>query len=111
MSAESNAGPARTMLLVVHTGRPAGVRSARLVAERLCAAGVGVRVLESEAGDLGCPDAVEVPAAPAAADGAEMVLVIGGDGTLLRAAELARPAGAPMFGVNLGHVGFLAETE
>ena len=40
-----------------------------------------------------------------------MVLVIGGDGTLLRAAELARPAGAPLFGVNLGHVGFLAEAE
>ena len=40
-----------------------------------------------------------------------MVLVIGGDGTLLRAAELARPAGTPLLGVNLGHVGFLAETE
>jgi NAD+ kinase len=46
-----------------------------------------------------------------AAQGAEMVLVFGGDGTLLRAAELARPAGAPLLGVNLGHVGFLAETE
>src|SRR5699024_1980147 len=31
--------------------------------------------------------------------------------TLLRAAELARPAGAPLLGVNLGHVGFLAEAE
>jgi NAD+ kinase len=40
-----------------------------------------------------------------------MVIVLGGDGTLLRAAELARPAGAPLLGVNLGHVGFLAETE
>ena len=40
-----------------------------------------------------------------------MVLVIGGDGTLLRAAELARPAGTPLLGVNLGHVGFLAEAE
>ena len=99
------------MLLVVHTGRPAGVRIARLVAERLGEAGVGVRVLESEAGDLNCPGAVEQPASPEAADGAEMVLVIGGDGTLLRAAELARPVGAPLFGVNLGHVGFLAETE
>jgi NAD+ kinase len=52
-----------------------------------------------------------LPAAPVAAQGAEMVLVFGGDGTLLRAAELARPAGAPLLGVNLGHVGFLAETE
>jgi NAD+ kinase len=39
------------------------------------------------------------------------VIVLGGDGTLLRAAELARPAGAPLLGVNLGHVGFLAEAE
>ena len=46
-----------------------------------------------------------------AADGAEIVLVLGGDGTFLRAAELARPAGVPMLGVNLGHVGFLAEAE
>jgi NAD+ kinase len=103
--------PARTMLLVVHTGRSAGIRTARLVAERLAAAGVGVRVLESEARDLNLPGAVELPVSPEAADGAEMVLVIGGDGTLLRAAELARPVGAPLFGVNVGHVGFLAETE
>jgi NAD+ kinase len=112
MSAEQGqSGPARTMLLVVHTGRPAGVRTARLLAHRLSEAGVGVRVLESEAGDLGCPGAIEVPTSPEAAAGAEMVLVIGGDGTLLRAAELARPVGAPLFGVNLGHVGFLAESE
>jgi NAD+ kinase len=41
----------------------------------------------------------------------EAVLVLGGDGTLLHAAELARGTGAPIVGVNFGHVGFLAETE
>jgi NAD+ kinase len=101
----------RIMLLVVHTGRPAGVRIAQTVAGRLAAAGVAVRVLKSEAADLGLESALEMPVTAAAAEDAEMVLVIGGDGTLLRAAELARPAGAPLFGVNLGHVGFLAETE
>ncbi len=99
------------MLLVVHTGRPEGLQTAKIVADRLCAAGVTVRVLESEAEELGCPNTTVLPVSPDAAVGAEMVLVIGGDGTLLRAAELARPAGAPLLGVNLGHVGFLAETE
>ncbi len=52
-----------------------------------------------------------LPAGPKAADGAELVIVLGGDGSLLRAAEFARPAGTPLIGVNLGHVGFLAEAE
>lgn len=46
-----------------------------------------------------------------AADGADVVVVLGGDGTVLRAAERARASEAPLFGVNLGHVGFLAEAE
>jgi NAD+ kinase len=41
----------------------------------------------------------------------ELVIVLGGDGTILRAAELARGGSAPLLGVNLGHVGFLAESE
>ena len=98
------------MLLVAHTGRPAAIRVARMLVARLWEAGIGVRVLEPEAAELGVRAAV-VPVTDLAADGAEMVLVVGGDGTLLRAAELARPAGVPLLGVNLGHVGFLAEAE
>src|SRR5207253_5087497 len=52
-----------------------------------------------------------MPSSAEAAAGAEMVIVLGGDGTLLRAAELARPSGTPLLGVNLGHIGFLAEIE
>ncbi len=37
--------------------------------------------------------------------------MLGGDGTLLRAAEMARPCRVPLLGVNLGRVGFLAEAE
>jgi NAD+ kinase len=84
---------------------------ARRAVDRLTAAGLTVRVLATEAADLQCAGADVMPATPGAADGAEMVIVLGGDGSLLRAAELARPAGAPLLGVNLGHVGFLAETE
>jgi NAD+ kinase len=95
------------MLVTAHPGRESALRSARLVTERLTAAGIAVRTLE---GELSCPGAVEV-AAPRAAEGAELVIVLGGDGTLLRAAELSRPARVPLIGVNLGHVGFLAEAE
>lgn len=41
----------------------------------------------------------------------ELVVVFGGDGTILRAAEWAVGEGIPLLGVNLGHVGFLAELE
>jgi NAD+ kinase len=100
------------MLLVVHTGRADAVRSARSVAKRLDAAGVAVRALAPEAAELDCAAFIQaVPVTESAAEGAEMVLVLGGDGTLLRATELARPAGTPLLGINLGHVGFLAEAE
>jgi NAD+ kinase len=54
---------------------------------------------------------VHVADAARAASQADLVLVLGGDGTILRAAEAARPSGTPLMGINLGHVGFLAEAE
>jgi NAD+ kinase len=101
----------RSVLIVVHTGRPGAVRSAQLVLSRLNEAGISARVLDSEAEDLSCAGVDVTPASDTAAEGAEMVIVLGGDGTLLRAAELARTCGTPLLGVNLGHVGFLAEAE
>ena len=98
----------RTVLVTAHTGKESALRSAGFVAERLTAAGVAVRTL---AGEFVSPGAEQVPAGPDAAEGAELVIVLGGDGSLLRAAELSRPAGVPLIGVNLGHVGFLAEAE
>jgi NAD+ kinase len=96
------------VLVTAHAGRESALRSARFVAGRLLAAGIAVRTL---AGEFSSPGAEEVPAGDAAAAGAEFVIVLGGDGTLLRAAEFSRPAGVPLIGVNLGHVGFLAEAE
>jgi NAD+ kinase len=61
---------------------------------------------------MGFPEGVEVvQPGPVAGEGCELILVLGGDGTLLRGAELAREFGVPMLGVNLGRVGFLAEAE
>ncbi len=101
----------RSVLLVFHTGRPAAVRAAREIAGFLAEAGIELRVLEDEAAELAIAGAAVVPPLPEGADGAEAVVVLGGDGTLLRAAEFARDAGTPLLGVNLGHVGFLAEAE
>ncbi|TDD14027.1 NAD kinase [Nonomuraea diastatica] len=101
----------RTVLVAVHTGRDAAVESARLVVDRLIDDGITVRVLDSEAGEIGSDRVEVVPGDPGAVKDAEVMIVLGGDGTLLRAAELARPAGTPLLGVNLGHVGFLAEAE
>ncbi len=101
---------AREALLVTHTGRPDVVEHARAIASDLSAAGFGVRVLAGEAADLALGHAASAAGLPAA-DGVEIIVALGGDGTLLRAAELARPTGTPLLGINLGRVGFLAEAE
>ncbi|MEU2348574.1 NAD kinase [Modestobacter sp. NPDC049651] len=101
----------RRVLLAAHTGRADIVALARSSAERLAKAGFVVRVLDDEAEDLALPGAEVCASGPQAAQDAEIVLVFGGDGTFLRAAELARPTDAAIIGVNLGRVGFLAETE
>jgi NAD+ kinase len=103
----------RTVFLLAHTGRPAAIRSAERVVDGLLRAGLGVRVLASEAADLPLPPSVETvtEASPDVLNGSELLIVLGGDGTLLRGAALARASGVPMLGVNLGRVGFLAEAE
>ena len=117
-SEQGAVGPAREVLLVAHTGRESIGETTGRVADLLAAGGIGLRLLEDEAVRIRMP-ASGVPAAavrlvPEGADaavGCEMVLVLGGDGTFLRAAELARHAGIPVLGINLGRIGFLAEAE
>ncbi|MEE6282958.1 NAD kinase [Georgenia sunbinii] len=82
----------RRVLIVRHDGRPEAVTAAHFVEAQLAALGITpVHDLEGER--------------------PELVLVLGGDGTLLRAAELVRGLDIPLIGVNLGHVGFLAEAD
>ncbi|QOR72220.1 NAD kinase [Ruania alkalisoli] len=84
----------RHVLVLTHPTRPAAQRSAEQVATELRRHGM-TPVTEDEI----------------AATEIELVIVLGGDGTILRAAELIRGRDAPLIGVNLGHVGFLAESE
>ena len=101
---------ARTVLLVVNTGRDEARETARNIGKTLAANAIGLRVLSTEALDMG--DVVQtVEGDGSLADGCELVLVLGGDGTFLRAAELARDADIPVLGINLGRIGFLAEAE
>lgn len=98
----------RRVLLVVHAERPEAVLVAREVAAALRESGLEVRAqAEAELGLAG----VVLAEAPDAADDCELVVVVGGDGTMLRGAELARPHDVPILGLNLGRVGFLAEAE
>lgn len=116
-------GEVRTVLLIVHPGRNEANDTARRVAKTLGEKGIRLRVLSRDAVDRGALDLdpedlratgadIELAGSDeCAAEGCELVLVLGGDGTFLRAAELARNAQIPVLGVNLGRIGFLAEAE
>jgi NAD+ kinase len=101
----------RTVLVVAHLGRPAAVAAARQLVGRLLGAGLNVCAPKEEAEQFALDEVCSVEDRPDAAAGCELAVVLGGDGTLLRAAELAHESGVPLLGVNLGHVGFLAEVE
>lgn len=109
----------REILLVPHFYRPDNIASASKAASLLAEAGIKVRLLDQ--GEPGSEKPIDkdpvlnqlervAPDSQAAA-GCELVLVLGGDGTFLRAAAVAREQDLPVLGINLGHVGFLAEGE
>ncbi len=113
-TSETSGGPGaapRTVLLVTHTGRAEAVEVATAVAKRLMASDIRLRLLADEAPDLPISGGDIVASDGDAAGGCELTVVIGGDGTILRAAELTRSTLTPLLGINLGHVGFLAEAE
>ena len=103
----------RRVFVVAHTGRADARKAASRFCHALATHGLAVRLLADEASDLALdlPDLDVVSPGPAASAGCEITVVLGGDGTILRAAELTRESGTPLLGVNLGHVGFLAEAE
>lgn len=108
----------RRVLLLAHTGRDEARDVAREFVRLLSGHGLVVRLLSAEARDLDlvaevdAEPRVEIAESESDADlGCELAVVIGGDGSILRAAEITHGRGTPLLGVNLGHVGFLAEAE
>ncbi len=103
----------RKMLVVSHPGRADAIEAAQTVMASLLDAGVTpvVSSEQAEALSANSGDAVEHLTPGEVPEGVELGIVLGGDGTILLAAELLRGSGAPLLGVNLGHVGFLAESE
>ena len=104
----------RSILVVAHAHRDDTVTAAERVVDALRAAGARPVLAADDRAAL-------VAVRPSLADVAtlddvpvediELAIVLGGDGTILRAAELVREGTAPVLGINMGHVGFLAEIE
>ena len=88
----------RHIALMVHPNRTSAIDVVAQVTQALNADGIDVTLINSDGASMG-------------SDKYELVVVLGGDGTILRAAERARGRRVPILGVNLGHVGFLAEAE
>ena len=102
--------PARQVIVCAHPGRPEAMAVAGEVAGLLCGRGVGVVAPADQVDALLRHGGARVESV-GEGDCPELVVVLGGDGTILRGADLARQFSVPLLGVNLGHVGFLAEAE
>jgi NAD+ kinase len=106
----------RRILVLAHTGRRNAIAAAQEACTRLHDLGLQPVMRPEELADTQAEYGALAAPAEALGDGVdfgdvELVMVLGGDGTILRAAELVREADIPLLGVNLGHVGFLAESE
>lgn len=104
---------ARQVVVLAHTGRRSAVTAAAELALDLHREGLCPLMLPEEAVALpaGARTVVALADPEDPLDNAELVVVLGGDGTILRAAEVVHGSDVPLLGVNLGKIGFLAEAE
>ncbi|GAA5096855.1 NAD kinase [Microbacterium yannicii] len=105
----------RSILVVAHAHRAETVTAAERVVDALREAGARPVFAPDDAEELLAAGSTLGDVALLGRDvpvgEVELAIVLGGDGTILRAAELVRDGRAPVLGINMGHVGFLAETE
>lgn len=98
---------ARSVILVLHPSRPEAHEWARRAVKDLTYRNIEV-LTSSEVDIQGVVKKTELELKKSVGN-CELVLVLGGDGTILRGAEIAHSSDVPVLGVNLGHVGFLAQ--
>jgi len=102
---------ARQMTVFTHR-RPDDTREAlELLAARAAQAGVTLRLDEEETHKLGLRAAPGLLLDAPATDEVELCVVLGGDGTILRALQRYANTGVPVFAINFGEIGFLATVE
>jgi NAD+ kinase len=105
----------RRVLVLAHTGREESLKAAWEACAQLHDSGITPVMQESELADMErffghLTQPVEILHDHVRLPDVELVMVLGGDGTILRAAELVREVDVPLLGVILGHVGFLDES-
>ncbi len=101
--------PVRTAALYYNRRRPEAAQAIRDTVFLLHDAGVNVRLFSPE--DIDVPDSVVRAGLSEVLSGAQLAIVIGGDGSILRVAAHAAPRGIPILGVNMGRLGFMCELE
>ncbi len=96
----------KTCGIITKRNKPEALSLAREIAAWLAARGIRVLVEQEVAEQIGTPDHIERDGIPSHAD---LLIVLGGDGTLLSVARLSRVESIPVLGINLGGLGFLTE--
>jgi len=95
----------RSLALLVNPSRSEAIAAASELAPLLTSAGFSLFTIS----DISIPSVTNVAATNL--PDIELAVVLGGDGTILRAAEITLARKIPILGINLGHVGFLAEVD